>query len=69
MATFPYSEEPDEMSHSALFANTKQYSEKDMQFYLKIITFDPSTCTMGHPKFIVSSQEEESLSIQSVNSD
>ena len=34
-----------------------------MQFYLEIITGDPSIYTMDHLKFIVLNQKEESISV------
>ena len=39
----------------------KPSSEKEIQFYLEIMTCDPLIFTMDHPKFIVSSQKEETL--------
>ena len=35
--------------------------------YLKVITDDPLIHTMDHPKFVVSNQKEDSISIQRVN--
>ena len=68
MCTWTNSEDPDEMPHYVAFhqglhclIRQQQYSEKDIQFYLKIITCDPSIFTMAHPKFIVSNQKEESI--------
>ena len=40
----------------------KQSSEKEMQFYFEIITFDPLMYTMDLPRFIVSIQKEEFIS-------
>ena len=40
----------------------KQSSEKEIIFYLEIITCEPAICIMDHPKFIVSNQKEESIS-------
>ena len=72
--TLANSEDPDEMQHNAAFyqglhyllIQKKQSSEKKIQFYLEIITCDPSIYTMKHPKFIVSYQVEEPISIQRV---
>ena len=63
------SEDQDEMPHNAGFHQEQHYllDENDIQgkkhnFYLKSITCDPSIYIMGYPKFIVSSQKEESIS-------
>ena len=60
MCTLTKSEYPDEMPHYAAFhqglsflLRQKQSSEKEIQFYLEIITFDPSINTMDHSSFIV----------------
>ena len=60
MSTLANNEDPDEMPHNGTFhqglhclLRQKQSSEKDMQFYLEIITHDPSIYTMDHPKFVV----------------
>ena len=37
-------------------------AEKEIQFYLDIITCDPSKNTMDYPKIIISNQNEESIS-------
>ena len=55
MCTLANNDDPDEMPynlHSLL--GQKQSTEKELQFYLEIITFDPSIYTIDHPKFIVS---------------
>ena len=39
---------------------------KKNQYYLEFITSDPLIYTTDHPKFIVSSQKEESISTQRV---
>ena len=46
-----------------LFAKTKQkqFSEKEMQYYIEIIASGPWISTMNHPKFIVSNQKEYSI--------
>ena len=60
------SEDPDEMpQHNVafhqdlhgLFYRQKLYSENEIQFYLVIITCDPSIYTNDHLKFIVSNQK------------
>ena len=67
MSSSANSEDPDEMLHhaafhqSTLFAKTKQYSVKEIQFYLRIITCDPLIYTLDHPKLIVSNLREESI--------
>ena len=40
----------------------KQFSEKEMQIKLEIVTCYPTVFTINHPKFIVSSQKGESIS-------
>ena len=67
MSTSTKIEDPDEMSRNAAFhqglhclLKQKQSSEKDIQFYLEIITCDPSMYSMDHPKLIVLNQKEES---------
>ena len=62
------SEDPDEMPHNAALhrglhclLRQKQFSEKEIQFYLEIITCGPSDYTMDHSKFIVSNQKEDSI--------
>ena len=57
LCTFTNSEDPDEMPHNAAFhlglhclLRQKQTSEKDIKFYLEIITCDPLIFTMNHPK-------------------
>ena len=50
-------------SGPSLFAKTRMiFIEKKTQFYLKIITCDPSNYTKDHPKYIVSNQRIESIS-------
>ena len=39
----------------------KTFSEKEIQFHLEIITYGPSIHTMNHPKFVVSSHNEQSI--------
>ena len=63
------SEDPDEMPWNAEFhqglhclLRQKQSSEKEMQFYFKIITCDPFMYTMDLPRFIVSIQKLEFIS-------
>ena len=62
-ASLANSEDPDEMLHNAAFhrglhclLRQTQSSEKEMQFYLEIITFILLIYMMDHPKFIVSNQ-------------
>ena len=45
----------------------KDLMTKDYNIFLKIIISHPYICTMDYPKFIVSNQKEESISIQKVN--
>ena len=45
-----------------MIAQTKQSSEKEMQFYFEIITYDPLMYTMDLPKFINSIQKEKFIS-------
>ena len=63
------SKDPDKMLHDAAFHQgllsfiSKDYLERmKCNFYLEIITCDPSIKTMDHPMFIVSNQKEESIS-------
>ena len=63
------SENQDKMPHNGAFYQDllcllRQIisSEKEMQFYLEIITCDLSICTMNHAKFLMSNQKEESIS-------
>ena len=63
MHTLANSEDLDEMPQNVAFyrlLRQKQSSEKEIQFYLKILACDPLIYTMDHPKFIVSNQKEES---------
>ena len=69
MCTLANHEDPDEMPHIEAFHQGLLYllRQNDLQrtkynFYLVIITCDPSIYTMDHPKFIVSNQKEESIS-------
>ena len=72
MSTFSNSEDSDEMQHNAAFHQglhcmytSKRSSDKKSQYVMKIITRHvPYICTMDYYKFIVSSQKEESISIQ-----
>ena len=49
-----------------LFANKSGSSEKEIEYYLEIITCNYSICTMDLPKLIVSIQKKESNSTQRV---
>ena len=40
-----------------------EFTKKEKQFYLEIITFNPLIHTKAHPKFIVSNPKEESISV------
>ena len=67
--TVTNSEGPDEMSKNAAFhqgphclLRQEQSSEKEIQFYLEIISCNPLMYTMDLPKFIVSIQKEEFIS-------
>ena len=58
-------DDSDEMPHNAAFhqglhclRRLSQSSEKEMHFFLEIITCDPSIYTMDYPGFIVSTQKE-----------
>ena len=68
MDTLANSEDPDEMLYIVTFhqglhclLRQKQFSEKYMQFYLKIIICDPLIYTMDHPKFVVQYQKKEAI--------
>ena len=63
MCTLVNSEEPDEMSHNIAFhqglyylLRQKQSQEKEINFYLEIITCDPSIYTMDHPVYCIKSE-------------
>ena len=69
MVTLANSEDPDEMLHYAAFQRglhcllgLKRSSEKEIQYYLEVLTCDPAIYTMDHPIFIVSNQKDESIS-------
>ena len=60
MGTLANSEDPDEMPHKAVFHQSlhcllKQNlsSEREIQYFSKIIACDPSIFTMDHPDFII----------------
>ena len=70
MHIFANSEDPDEMLLHAAFhqgphclLRKEQSLDKEIQFYLEIITCDPSIYTMDHPKSIVSNQKEEPVCV------
>ena len=70
MHTLANSEDPDEMPHDAAFHQSlhslirqKQSSEKEIHFYLKVLTCELLIHTMDHPKFVVSNKQEESISV------
>ena len=63
-------DDPDKMPHNAAFhqgihcfitMKQKQYSAKEIHFYVESTTCDPSVYTMDHPRFIASNQKEESF--------
>ena len=62
------SEEPDEIPqivfHQGLYymLRQKRSSEKEKQFHLEKFTRDPSICSNGSFKVIVSNQKKESIS-------
>ena len=69
MPTLANNEDLDEMPHNTAFhqdlhclLRQKQSSEKEIQFYLEIITCDPSIYTMDHSTFIILKRKEESIS-------
>ena len=73
MSTLANSEDPDEMPHNVAFHQGQHYLirqktifKEKIQYYLEIITFDPSINTMNHHRFIVSNQKEEYISTQRV---
>ena len=43
------------------------FSEKEIQYYLEIITCDLSVHTMDHPDLVVSNFMENSVGLQRVN--
>ena len=68
MCTLANSEDPDEMPHCAAFHQGLHYlltqsgsSKREKQYFLEIITCDPSIYTMNHPLFIVCSFMENSI--------
>ena len=68
MCTLANSKDTDEMPHHEALVQGLHYllrqkrsTEKEIQFYLEIITCNPSIYTMDHPKFTVLNQKEESI--------
>ena len=70
MGALANSEDPDEMPYTVAFhkglhflLRFKRTPEKEIQFYLESITCDLSiyTCTLDHPRFIVSNQNWTTL--------
>ena len=62
------SEDPDKMTHNKTFhqgqhclLRQKRSSEKIIQFYLEIVTCDPSNHAMDHSKSIASIKKEKSI--------
>ena len=67
------SEDPNEMPQNAAFHQglhclliQYQYSEKEIQFYMKITTSNPSIYTQDHSDITVSNLIENSISLQLV---
>ena len=70
MSTLANSEDSDEMPHKVAFHQGLHCLLKQNYLYrkkyniiMKIVACDLSIYTMDHPKFIVSNQKEESISI------
>ena len=68
MCSLANSDHTDEMLHNATFhqglnclIRQTRSSEKEIQFYLEIITCDPLIHTINHFKCVVSSQKERSI--------
>ena len=70
MSNFINSEDPDEIQLNISSGHTVCKGKKDFQTeeynIFTSITLHPYICTMDCPKFIASSQKEESISIQRV---
>ena len=73
MGTLANSEDPDEMPHNVAFhqglhslLRQNRSSEKEIQYFIKIITCDPSIYTMDHPDFTVSKFMENSIGLKRV---
>ena len=66
MGTLANSEDPDEMSHQGLHCllRLNGSSENEIEYFLKVITFDPSKYTMDHPDFIVFSLMENTIGLK-----
>ena len=67
------SEDPDKMPHMVAFhqglhslIRQKQSSEKEIQYFLEMITCDPSIYTMDHTDFIVCSFMENFIGLRRV---
>ena len=68
MHTLANSKDQDEIPHNAAFhqglhclLRQKQSSEREIQYILEIITYDPSIYALDHPKLILSNYKEESI--------
>ena len=68
MGILTNSEDPDEMLHNVAFhqglhclLRQNQSSEKEIEYFLQIITCGPSLYLMDHPGFIVCSFMENSI--------
>ena len=73
MGTFANSEDLGEMQHDVAFhlglhclLRPNQSSEKEIQYFLEIITRDPSIYTMNHPDLIACSFMENSIGLKRV---
>ena len=73
MGILTNSEDRDELPHNAAFhqglLRQNQSSKKEIQYFLEIITFDPSIYTMNHPEFIVCRFMENSIGLKRVESE
>ena len=68
------SEDPDEMPQNAAFhqglhclLRQNPSSERKIQYFQEIITYDPLVYTMEHPDFIVCSFLENSIGLKRFN--
>ena len=68
MFTLANSEDPDEMPHNAAFHQSlhclqteRQKLSSEIQFYLEIITCDPSIYTIDHPKLLYQTRRKNPL--------
>ena len=73
MGIFANRGDPGEMPHYVAFhlglhclLRQNQSSEKEIKYYLEIITYDPSAHTMDRPDFIVCNLIENSIGLKRV---